>query len=210
MRKTLLLLCGLASVCVASAQFKVGAFANYSKYATNPSLGTPGVGIRASYEADRIAGVLSFANGFALKEKSSTVVTNNSTFETKSVTSEEKLSFKTITLMGNRTLIGDEETTGKFYFGFGGSFVIAKYSESITESYDKAYTAPEMEKGTESGFVLNGILGGEFKLGNPSLFVEAGYGLPANQVNNAYVENVIPGHLTVNVGIKIPLGGGDY
>lgn len=210
MRKTILLLCGMASVCMASAQLTVGAFGNYSKYATSPSLGTPGIGVRASYEADRIAAVLSFTNGFAIKEKSSTVVTNNATFETKNVASEQKLSFKTITLIGHRTLIGDEETTGKFYFGAGASFVIAKYSENITEKYDQAFTAPEMESGSENGFVINGVLGGEFKLGTPSLFVEAGYGLPANQVNNAYVENVIPGHLTVNVGIKIPLGGGSY
>ena len=206
MRKIALALCGLASFCIASAQFSVGVNGNYTKYGGNLSKSTPGFGVRAAYEADRTAGVLSFTNGFAITEKGSVSVTNVSNGSTKSVAAEGQYNFKTFTLMGNRTLIGDEESTGKFYFGFGASYVIAKYSEKITESYENTYTAPEMYNDSESGLTMNGLLGGEYKVGMPSIFAEAGYSFPANQVNNAYVENVIPAHVTINVGVKFALG----
>jgi hypothetical protein len=206
MRKIILSLCGLASFCVASAQFSIGLNGNYTKYGGDLSKSTPGFGVRVGFEQDKIGGALSFTNGFPITEKGTVTVTNSSG-ASKSVAAEGKLSFKTFTLMGTRTLIGDQESTGKFYLGFGASYVMAKYTESITESFDNTYTAPEMYNDTEGGLTINGVLGGEYKLGRPSIFAEAGIALPANQVNNSYVENAIPAHFMFNVGIKFSLGG---
>src|ERR1051325_7136520 len=134
MKKMFFSLLGLAFVCAASAQISVSAYGNYSKYGGDVSKGTPGLGLRLSYLSDRYEAGLSFTNGFAIKIPGTATLTNTSTGATKSVATEGKLSFKTISLMGNRTLVGSEESTGKFYFGLGGSFVLANYKESITES----------------------------------------------------------------------------
>lgn len=131
-----------------------------------------------------------------------------------SVDSDIKYNFKTISLLGNYRFIGDEETAGSFYGQFGASYVMVSYKEDITGSYDKTtYKYPQdlIEKTKESGFTLNFGLGGEYKIGTPVVFAEAGIALPANQVNNSYVANVIPAHFTVSLGVKIPFGsGGDY
>jgi hypothetical protein len=90
---------------------------------------------------------------------------------------------------------------------------MVNYKENITGSYDKnVYKYPQdlVEKTKENGFTINLGLGGEYRIGMPSVFGEVGLALPANQVNNSYVENVIPSHFTVNLGIKIPLGSSDY
>ncbi|HEY0041231.1 MAG TPA: hypothetical protein VGB71_11240 [Flavisolibacter sp.] len=207
MKKIILSLCGLVSFCVASAQFSVGLNGNFTKYGGYVSKSTPGFGVRAAYEKERYAAVLSFTNGFAITEKSSVDVVHNTNFTTKTVASEVKLNFKTISFMGNRTLIGDEESAGNFYVGFGASFVMAKYSEVITESYDKAYTAPEMESGSENGLTINGLVGGSYKLGKPAIFGEVGFAFPANKVGETFVENAIPAHLVFNLGVKFTFGG---
>ncbi|HVF96420.1 MAG TPA: hypothetical protein VM871_03825 [Flavisolibacter sp.] len=208
MKKMILSLCGLASFCAAFAQLSVGANTNYTMYKGDFGKSTAGFGVRVAYEADRFAGVVSFTNGFPITQEGTVDVTEKATGNSKEVAAQAKVSFKTISLMGQRTLVGDAESTGKFYLGFGASFVMAKQVETITGSYDKnAYAAPELYNDTETGFTLNGLAGGEYKIGKPSIFAEAGIALPANQVNNAYVENVIPAHFTFNLGIKIRLGG---
>ena len=210
MKKIFLSLIGLASFWAASAQFSVGVNANYSKYGGNLSRGATGVGIRASYQQERTGGFLSFTNGFPITQVGTISITDNTNGTSKEVAAEAKLSFKTISLIGTRTLIGDAETAGKFYLGFGASFVIAKSTETIKESYDQAvYTAPEMYNDSETGFTINGLLGGEYKIGRPIIFAEAGFALAANQVNNTYVENVIPTHMVFNLGLKLPLTNND-
>ena len=210
MRKVFLSLIGLASFCAVSAQFSVGVNANYSKYGGNLSQGTTGFGARASYEQDRTGGYLSFTNGLPITQTGTVDLIHNTGGASKEVAAEGKHSFKTFTLIGTRTLIGDAETAGKFYLGFGASYVIAKYSETIKESYDKnVYTAPDMYNDSESGFTINGLLGGEYKIGRPFVFAEIGFAFPANQVNETYVENVIPAHLVFNLGVKLPLTSND-
>ena len=123
--------------------------------------------------------------------------------------SKIKYNFKTILLLANYRFIGDEETAGSFYGQFGAGYVMANYKEDITGSYDKnvyKYPLDQVEKTKENGFTINLGLGGEYKIGTPAIFGEAGLALPANRVGNSYVENVIPAHFTVNLGIKIPLG----
>jgi hypothetical protein len=214
MKKTylsLVLIC--ISVC-AFSQFSVGIAANYSAYKGEFKKSTPGGHIRAGYSVnEKITANLGFTYGMPIKQQSAVTVTDddgNSIL----VDSDIKYNFKTISLLGNYRFIGDEETSGSFYGQFGASFVLVNYKEDITGSYDKnVYKYPQdlVEKTNESGFTLNFGLGGEYRIGTPVIFGEAGLALPANQVNNSYVENVIPAHFTFSLGIKIPLGsGGDY
>jgi hypothetical protein len=207
MRKIVLSLLGLVLVCAASAQFSVGVYGNYSKYAGDLSKGTMGIGVRAAYQKERTGGMFSFTNGFAITDKGTITLTHNTNGTSKEVAAEGTLTFKTITLMGLRTLIGDEESTGSLYGGFGASFVLANYKEKITESYDNNYTAPDMVTDNQNGLTINALIGGQYKLGKPAIFAEGAFAFPANTVNNMYVENVIPAHLLVNVGVRITLGG---
>jgi hypothetical protein len=214
MKKLILSFCGLASVCLASAQLSVGVNANYTMYKGDFQKKTPGFGARISYEVQpRVAAVLSYTHGMPIKTESQVTMQSNNGSSSRSMNSQIKTNFKTFNLLGQYTFVGsDEESSGKLYGVFGAGFVLAKYNEAINESYDKSvYTPMDQVEGNEKGFTLNFGLGGEYQIGTPRLFAEAGLALPANQVNNSYVTNVIPAHFVINVGVKIPLGGGsDY
>jgi hypothetical protein len=108
--------------------------------------------------------------------------------------------------MSNRSLIGDAESAGKFYLGFGASFVMAKYKEQVKGNLESGYTVSDTPSESENGFTINALVGGEYKIGRPAVFAEAGFCFPANQVGNAYVENVIPAHMAINVGVRFKLG----
>ena len=193
----------------AFSQFSVGAAANYAAYKGDFQKSTPGAHIRVGYQVnEKITANLGFTYGLPIKQASSVSVMDDNE-NTISVDSDIKFNFKTISLLGNYRFIGDEESTGSFYGQIGASFVLVNYKEVITGSYDKnVYKYPQdlVEKTNESGFTLNFGLGGEYRIGTPVLFGEAGLALPANQVNNSYVENVIPSHFTFSLGVKIPLG----
>lgn len=209
MKKMILSLCGLATISIASAQLSVGAYTNYTMYKGNVGRNAAGFGVRAAYQAEKNGYSLSFTNGMPMKYNTTTYLNSNtSAGSTKEVAAEQKLTFRAIQLAATRTLIGDEESTGRFYGGVGAGFVLASYSETITGSYDKtAYSQMEGSNGSENGFTLNVLAGGEYKLGMPTLFAEAGIALPANKVNDQYVANYIPAHFMFNVGVKFQLGG---
>ena len=67
----------------------------------------------------------------------------------------------------------------------------------------------DFAKGKESGFTINLGLGGEYKFGKPSVFGEAGIALPANKAGDAYIENYIPTHFFLNVGVKFSFGSNE-
>lgn len=206
MRKVFLSLLGIASFCAASAQLTVGLNGNFTKYGGDLDRSTPGIGVKVGYQKERFAFELGFTNGFAITEQSSAIAYNNSTGGEKMVPTEARLNFKTISLMSNRTLIGDEESTGSMYLGFGASFVIASYSEKVKGNVESGYTVTDLPSDSENGFTLNGLIGGQYKLGKPAIFGEAGFSYPANTVNNAYVANAIPAHLVFNLGVRFRLG----
>ena len=161
--------------------------------------------------SEKYALSLGFTYGAPIKTPS--VVTLQDNFgSTKEAASEIRYKFKTFNLAANYTLVGDEESTGKFYGTFGAGLVLVNYKEDIKESYDQnAYTPMDQVNGKTSGFTINFGIGGEYKLGTPSIFGEAGIALPANKVGDSYVENYIPSHFVFNVGVRLPLGaGGDY
>lgn len=205
----------LFAIITASAfsQFSVGASANYTAYKGDFKKSTPGGHIRLGYELNEKSTVhLGFTYGLPIKQESEVNIADgsgNSIY----VPSQIKYNFKTFLLLANYRFIGDEETAGSFYGQFGAGFVLVNYKEDITGSYDKnvyQYPQDQIEKTNENGFTLNFGLGGEYRVGTPIIFGEAGLALPANKVGDSYVENVIPAHFTLNVGIKIPIGSSDY
>lgn len=206
------ILCGLIAG-TAFSQFSVGIGANYSQYKGDFQRSTPGAQLRVAYNAsEKITANLAFTYGFAIKQISSVSIEDESQ-NSISVPSEIKFNFKTISLLANYKFIGDDESAGSFYGQFGAGLVLVNYKEDITGSYDKntyKYPMDLVEKTNESGFTINLGIGGEYRLGTPIVFAEAGIALPANTVNNTYVANVIPIHFTFNLGIKIPIGGDNY
>lgn len=195
------------------AQLQVGLAGNYTMYKGDFQRSTPGALLRIGYESDRTTVFLGFNYGLAIKDPSYVNPYDNMGNSIQ-VPSNIKYNFKTFSLGVNRRLIGDEETTAGFYISTGLSYVLVNFKEDVTGSYDRnryTHLDNQLEKSKESGFTLNFGIGGEYRLGTPVLFGEAGLSLPANQANNVYIENVIPAHFTFNIGVKIPLGGNnDY
>lgn len=208
MKRTILSLLGMAVIVTASAQFAVGVGANYTMYKGDFQKSTTGAQVRASYGFnEKSTGVFSFTYGLPINYPSFVTLMDNSS-GTKQVASEIKYKFKTFNLVGNYTFVGDDETTGKFYGIAGAGFVLVNFDETIKENYDKnTYTPTDLLKGNENGFTINLGLGGEYRIGNPSIFAEAAVAIPANQANGQYIENVIPLHFQLNLGIKLNLGG---
>ena len=204
-------------VCITSSvfsQFSVGAAANYTAYKGDFGKSTPGAQIRAGYQTtEKISAHLGFTYGFPIKQSSSVTIMDD-LGNSIDVPSDIKYNFKTFSLMATYKFLGDYESAGSFYGQFGAGLVLVGYKEDIKGSYDQntyKYPQNQVEKANESGFTLNLGLGGEYRVGVPVIFAEAGLALPANQVNNYYVENVIPSHFILNLGIKIPLGSNsDY
>jgi hypothetical protein len=209
MKKIFLSLFGLFIILIASAQVSVGINGNYTMYKQEFQQKTPGAGLRVYYDAAEKYGLsLGFTYGAPIKTPS-VVTLENSSGSTQEVASEITYKFKTFNLNGNYNFIGNAGTTGKFYGSFGLGLVLVNYKEDIKESYDQnTYTPMDQIEGKENGFTINLGIGGEYKLGTPSIFGEAGIALPANKVGDTYVENYIPAHFVFNVGIKLPLGGG--
>jgi len=212
MKKVSLFVLGFIAISSAQAQFSVGANANYTMYKQDFQKSTPGVGIRAGYEfSEKNGAYLGFTYGSPIKENSELVLIDGTNGNSESVPSEINYKFKTVSLWANRTFVGDAESTGKFYGSFGASFVMVNYKEEAKEKYGSNLSPVYELEGKENGFTINLGLGGEYKIGKPAIFAEAGIALPANKVGNEYVENYIPTHFTLNLGVRLSIGGGgDY
>jgi hypothetical protein len=207
MRRFCLSLLGLLALSYAHAQFSVGVAANYTMYKGDFQQSTPGLQVKIGYTAtEKAEAVLSFTYGLPIKANSSTPV-QDQFGNTSEAASEIKYNFKTFNLVGHYTFAGGEEASGKFYGLAGLGVVLVSYDETVTGNYDKTkYTPVGLQSGSESGLTINLGLGGEYKVGGPTVFGEAGVALPANQVNNQYVENVIPLHFFITAGLKFDLG----
>jgi hypothetical protein len=207
MKKIFIFLISLLALQSASAQFSVAVNGNYTMYKQDFQQSTPGAGFRVYYGVDeKIFATFGFVYGFPINVPSFVTVTGGTSSQ--EVATEVKYNFKTFNLMAHYSLIGDEETTGRLYGSGGIGFVLVSYKEKITETYDHTtYSPGELWDGNESGFTINLGIGGEYKVGKPVLFADAGIALPANQTNGTYVENNIPTHFTFNIGARISLGG---
>ncbi len=83
---------------------------------------------------------------------------------------------------------------------------MVSYQENLKASIPATSTpTDQIEKQNESGFTINGGLGGQYSFGRSKIFAEALIALPANQTNGQYVQNVIPSHFIFNVGYRFSL-----
>lgn len=192
-----------------ASKITVGINGNYTMYKGNFDKAGMGAQVRVGYAmSEKISTHLGFTYTMPIIQESSVLIADDNG-NTIDVPSEISYKFKTISLIGSYHLIGDNETSGSLYAQFGPGLVLVSYKEDITGSYDKTtylYPQNQVEKTSEMGFTLNFGIGGQYRIGKPIVFAEVGYALPANTVNEEYVENVIPSHLMFNFGVKLPLG----
>ena len=192
------------------ANFSASISGNYTMYKGDFQQKTPGAKIDIGYS---LSGKARISAGYTyhapIKEPSSITVTNGGEFKT--LASEVKYKFSTISLTGTYTLIQTEEDPFSMYVPVGLSYVTAKYSEAATEPFPAGYTAvDQVAPGKETGFTINVGVGAQYNIGTLRVFADAGVGLPANQTNGQYTENNIPAHLVFNVGVRIPFGVRDF
>jgi opacity protein-like surface antigen len=209
MKKNLfILVIAMITVSVAKAQFnfsniRVDVGANYTMYKGDFQKKTPGAKLRASFLANQKFAVgLGFTYGFPIKIPSTITYSGGS-----SVPSEVVYNFKTISLDVNYYFGGEKEEGLSFYGGGGAALVLVSYKEKLKGTAPSGQNpADQLEPGNESGFTLNLCLGTQYALGRAKIFADAGIALPANQVNDQYVTNVIPAHFMFNLGVRFSLG----
>ena len=214
MKKTLLILViAMITVSAANAQLdfsnmRVDLGMNYTMYKGDFQEKTPGAKIRLSVPASEKAVLgLGFTYGFPIKIASEVSYSGGS-----SVPSEIVFNFKTISLEFDYYFGGENEEGFSVYGSGRGGLVLVNWKEKLKGNAPSGQSPEDqLEPGSENGFTLNLALGGQYSLGKIRIFGDAGVGIPANQVNGQYVENVIPAHIIFNAGIRISLGqGSDY
>lgn len=185
------------------SQLRIDVAGNYTMYKGDFGESTPGAKLRLSLPMnEKIALGLGFTYGLSIKVPSVVSHTGGGTAE-----SEVAFKFKTITLEADY-YFGEEKETGLNVYASGRiGFVLVNYKEKLKGTIPAGEEPLDMvEKTNESGFTINGALGLQYSLGSAKIFGDAGFALPANQVNGQYVENVIPAHLMFNVGLRFSLG----
>lgn len=211
MKKTVVLMVAIAFATVSQAQFDAANLyasvsGNYTMYKGDFQQKTPGVKLDIGYSfSEKVRGALGFT--YHLPIKGASTVTASNGISSTSVPSEIVYNFTTISVLGNYTFGESEENPVSFYSPLGVALVMTKYKENLKGTLPTGYAATDqLEPGKESGFVMNLGLGAQYNFGSARAFADASLVLPANQVNNQYVANVIPSHLVFNAGIRIPFG----
>lgn len=191
---------------VSLSDFTVGAAGNYTMYKGDFQKSVAGIKAEVGYGMLKKVGfTLGFTKGFAIKSPST--ISSSNGIDSKQTASTIKTSISTITLQTKYRFVGSDEGNFSIYLPVGASLVMANSKEEQTEAIPAGYTATDqMETTKQSGFTMNGGLGFMYKIGAPMVFGEVGVAIPANQVNNTYVTNVIPAHYIFNVGVRFSLG----
>ncbi len=187
------------------ANFSVGAAGNYTRYLGDFQKSATGVKLEVGYGlSEKLGYTIGFIKGFPIKSASNVTISDGN--NQSSVSSDIETKFTTI-MIGARYTFLDEDAKFRFYVPLSLGYVTAKYSEKIKSAIPAGYTATDqLEPGKETGFTINVGFGVSYKLGAPVIFADAGVGLPANNVNGDIVENYIPFHFGVNVGVRIGFG----
>lgn len=193
------------------AQINASAGLTYTNYGGDIKKASPGVHLRGIYYATEKSG---FGLGFSYNLPIKTTYTNeDATFKRTS-------SFMAISLLGTYHLIGTYESDFSLYFPVGGSYQIGtnKYSLAINPNSSMLPTT-NIEDEKLNGLTVNASIGLQFRIGNPYVFAEAGFGLATGSTTYNSREGVIgnnnpaPGSTTFQLGIRIPfgaVGGGVY
>lgn len=215
LKTTYLLVVACFMAATATAQFDPANFSaslsgNYTMYKGDFGKSTPGAKIDIGYSLTEKARIsVGYTYHAPIKIPSSISATNG--MDTKTISSEVKYKFSTISLTGSYTFIKTEEDPISIYTPIGVSYVSVKYSETGSQSIPAGYTAvDQLEPGKESGFTINVGLGAQYNMGSLRIFLDGGVALPANQANGQYVVNNIPAHFVFNAGIRIPFGTRDF
>jgi hypothetical protein len=202
-----LLISALSFAQISLSDFSAGVAGNYSMYKGDLKKSVPGIKVEVNYGVyEKVGFTVGFTKGFGAKQVSS-ISSTNDFGGSKTTESEITYKFSTISVASHYRLVGDDESTFQGYIPFGASVVIVKYDEKAKEAIPAGYTAvDQLEAGSANGFTINLGVGAQYTVGMPVIFAEAGISLPANKVNNGYVENPIPMHFAFNVGVRVPFG----
>ena len=208
MKKLILLCAVILSVLGASAQISIGVAGNYYKFCEDYLSNTPGWQLRGSYGiSKKFSMTLSYSSAFQIKESSNFTVFNPDDEQISTVASEKKIYSKTLLLSGEYTFIGSTKSKAKFYGTAGIGIASVCVSETNTEPYDKNLyiPVPGPENRSKDLFKYSFGVGGEYKIGKPSLFGEINYAKTSDKMVSDAYENYHPGHMLFAFGIKMPI-----
>lgn len=196
----------LIAMCIAfsaSSQFSIGAGGTYTHFYGNFKKNIPGFQTRLLYEKGLYGVGVSYSY-YAPFDVKGYVNANGGGFQ--SVESNITFRFRTIDLFARRVILGDKDSKGKFYGGLGASWVLAKYKETTKEPLTFTPIFP-LEDNQYRTINLNGMIGGEYKLGRISVFGEAGYSIPTRERVRRYMESytITAARLGFQLGLKLPL-----
>jgi hypothetical protein len=205
MKKLILLSAVILSAFVASAQISIGVAGNYYKFCDDYLSNTPGWQVRGSYDINkRFSMMLSYSSAFQINKSSTITLIDPNNEQLSTVASEEKINSKTLLLSGAYTFLGTAKSKAKFYGTAGIGVASVCVSENNTEPYDKDAYIPVsgLENMNQNLFKYSVGVGGEYKIGKPSLFGEMNYA--KSNASEAW-ETYHPGHMLFTLGIKMPI-----
>ncbi|RZK92179.1 MAG: hypothetical protein EOO98_04100 [Pedobacter sp.] len=204
MKKIFLTLTFLGAFCLfAKAQFSFSAGATYTKYGGDIKKASPGAHLRGIYYATEKSGLgLGFTYSLPLK----------TTYDDGEFVFNRTSNFMSISLLGTYHLIGTYDSDFSLYFPVGGSYQIGTSKYSFAASQSNTSITIEDEKLT--GLTINASIGLQYRIGNPYVFAEAGFGLATGTATyntrdgGTPNNNPAPGSTVLQIGIRIPFGGG--
>lgn len=185
----------------AKAQLSASAGAIYTNYGSEFGKASPGVHLRGSYYfREKVGAGLGISYNLPLK----------TTYDDGVAKFDRTSSFMSVGVVATFHLIGSYETDFSWYFPFAANYQIGTSKYSVAANQPAGTVAPENEK--LSGLTVGLNTGLQYRIGNPYVFVEAGFALAANNTSNTrdgvIGTNPAPSSTILQLGIRIPFGSG--
>ena len=184
----------------AKAQLSASAGATYTNYGSEFGKASPGVHLRGSYYfREKVAAGLGVSYSLPIK----------TSYDDGTTKFNKTSSFMSVGVVATFHLIGSYETDFSWYFPFAANYQFGNSKYSINNN-QAGVVAPESEK--LSGLTVGLNTGLQYRIGNPYVFVEAGFALAANNTSNTrdgvIGTNPAPSSTVLQLGIRIPFGSG--
>ena len=184
----------------AKAQLSASAGAIYANYGSEFGKASPGVHLRGSYYfREKVAAGLGISYSLPMK----------TTYDDGITKFDQSSSFMSVGVVATFHLIGSYETDFSWYFPFAANYQFGNSKYSITNN-QASVVAPESAK--LSGLTVGLNTGLQYRIGNPYVFIEAGFALAANNTSNTrdgvIGTNPAPSSTILQLGIRIPFGSG--
>lgn len=201
MKKIFLTLTFMGAFCLfAKAQLSASAGAIYANYGSEFGKASPGVHLRGSYYfREKVAAGLGISYSLPMK----------TTYDDGITKFDQSSSFMSVGVVATFHLIGSYETDFSWYFPFAANYQFGNSKYSITNN-QASVVAPESAK--LSGLTVGLNTGLQYRIGNPYVFIEAGFALAANNTSNTrdgvIGTNPAPSSTILQLGIRIPFGSG--